>query len=233
MTNRLIVESKNDKIFIEKLIQTLNFNNIEIDKPIYIDDYECLEGLSEKSVTNSLKSLSASLLKNDIKKIGIIIDQDNCSQQERFEFINNCIDQVFKKSVYLSDVNNLIEVEVINDNNITLQLGYYFTNANGQGELETVLKTIKTQLSPHADCLKSWRNCLEGTGKYISDKDFDKFWIGNYIRFDTCLKKESGQAYRKCSMYNFDYILENKSHIFDFDNPVLDEIKDFLKLFKD
>ena len=31
MTNRLIVESKNDKIFIKKLIQTLNFNNIEID----------------------------------------------------------------------------------------------------------------------------------------------------------------------------------------------------------
>ena len=194
MANRLIVESKNDKIFIEKLIQTLNLNNIEIDKPIYIDDYECLEGLSEKSVTNSLKSLSASLLKNNIKKIGIIIDQDNCSQQERFEFINNCIDQVFRKSVYLSDVNNLIEVKIINDNNITLQLGCYFTNVNGQGELETVLKTIKTQDSDYADCLESWRSCVKEQAKNISDKDFDKFWISNYIRYDTCSPQESKQA---------------------------------------
>ena len=233
MSNILIVESKNDKIFIEKLIQTLNFNNIEIDKPICIDDYECLEGLSEKSVTNSLKSLSASLLKNDIKKIGIIIDQDNCSQQERFEFINNCIDQVFKKSVYLSDVNNLIEVKIINDNNITFQLGCYFTNVNGQGELETVLKTIKTKLSPHADCLESWRGCLNEQEKNISNKDFDKYWISNYIRFDTCSPQESQQAGRKCAMSAFDYVLKEKSHIFDFEHSVLDELKDFLKLFKD
>jgi hypothetical protein len=232
MTNRLIVESKNDKIFIKKLIQTLNFNNIEIDKPICIDDYECLEGLSKKSVTNSLKSLSASLLKNDIKKIGIIIDQDNCTQQERFEFINNCIDQAaFRKSIDLSDVNNLIEI--ITDDNIARQLGCYFTNVNGKGELETVLKTIKTQDSDYADCLESWRNCLKEQAKNISDKDFDKFWISNYIRYDTCSPQESKQAGRKCAMSAFDYVLKEKSHIFDFGHSVLDGLKDFLKLFKD
>jgi hypothetical protein len=231
MTNRLIVESKNDKIFIEKLIQTLNFNNIEIDKPICIDNYECLEGLSEKSVTNSLKSLSASLLKNDIQKIGIIIDQDNSTQQERLKFINNCIDQVFKKSIDLSDFNSLIEI--ISDDNITLQLGCYFTNVDQQGELETVLKTIKNQNSDYADCLESWRNCVKEQAKNISDKDFDKFWISNYIRYDTCSPQESKQAGKKCAMSAFDYILKEKSHIFDFEHSVLDGLKDFLKLFKD
>jgi hypothetical protein len=215
------------------LFRRANFNNIEIDKPICIDDYECLEGLSEKSVTNSLKSLSASLLKNnDIKKIGIIIDQDDCTQKERFEFINNCIDRAaFRKSIHLSDFNNLIEV--ISDHNITLQLGCYFTNVDQQGELETVLKTIKNKNSDYADCLESWRNCLKGTDKHISDKNFDKFWISTYLRFDTCLPQESKQAGKKCSMSGFNDVLKEKSNIFDFEHSVLDGLKDFLRLFKD
>jgi hypothetical protein len=231
MTNRLIVESKNDKIFIAKLIQTLNFNNIEIDKPICIDYYECLEGLSEKSVTNSLKSLSASLLKNDIQKIGIIIDQDNLTRQKRFEFINSCINEVFETSTSLDNFNKLITAT--NRDKISVQVGCYFTNVDGQGELETVLKAIKTQDSDYADCLESWRSCIEKQSKNISDKDFDKFWISNYIRYDTCSPQESKQAGRKCGMSAFDYVLKEKSHIFDFAHPVLDGLKDFLKLFKD
>ena len=31
MSNKLIVESKNDKIFIEKLIEILNLDNIKVD----------------------------------------------------------------------------------------------------------------------------------------------------------------------------------------------------------
>ena len=231
MSNILIVESKNDKIFIEKLIEILNFDNIEIDEPICVDNYECLDGWSKTAIIRALKSLSASLPKKNITKIGIVIDQDKHTKEERLNLINECVDQVFTKSVLLNDVSSLIEVKSNFD--ISLQLGCYFTNVNQQGDLDTLLKAIKTQDSDYADCLESWRNCIKEHEKTISNEDFDKFWVNNYIRFDTCLKKESGQAYRKCSMYNFDYILENKSHIFDFDNPVLDEIKAFLKLFKD
>jgi len=231
MSNILIVESKNDKIFIEKLIEILNFDNIEIDEPICVDDYECLDGWSKTAIIRALKSLSASLPKKNITKIGIVIDQDKHTKEQRLNLINECVDQVFTKSAILNDVSSLIEVKSNFD--ISLQLGCYFTNVNQQGDLDTLLKAIKTQDSDYADCLESWRNCIKEHEKTISNEDFDKFWVNNYIRFDTCLKKESGQAYRKCSMYNFDYILENKSHIFDFDNPVLDEIKAFLKLFKD
>ena len=231
MSNILIVESKNDKIFIEKLIEILNFDNIEIDEPICVDDYECLDGWSKTAIIRALKSLSASLPKKNITKIGIVIDQDKHTKQERLNLINECVEQVFTKSALLNDVSSLIEVKSNFD--ISLQLGCYFTNVNGQGELETVLKTIKTQLSPHADCLESWRNCLKGTGKNISDKDFDKFWISNYIRYDTCSPQESKQAGRKCGMSAFDYVLKEKSHIFDFEHPVLDGLKAFLKLFKD
>jgi hypothetical protein len=138
---------------------------------------------------------------------------------------------VFETSNSLDDINKLITVTT--KDNISVQLGCYFTNVDGQGELETLLKAIKIKPSDYADCLEAWRECVIAKGKMISQKDFDKFWVNNYIRFDTCLNKERGRREKKCSMYNFDYILENKSHIFDFKSQLLDELKDFLILFKD
>ena len=238
MSNILIVESKNDKIFIEKLIEILTLDNIKVDEPICdpknpinIDKYKCLNGLNQSLMVDALDSLSNGLIKNDINKIGLIIDQDLYTREERLNFINICVNKVFEMSTSIDDINKLITVT--NKDKISLQLGCYFTNVNGQGELETVLKTIKTELSPHADCLESWRSCLKEQAKNISDKDFNKFWISNYIRFDTCSRKESKQAGSKCSMSAFEYVLKEKSHIFDFEHSVLKEMKDFLKLFKD
>ena len=42
MSNILIVESKNDKIFIKKVIDVLNLKNIKIDEPICVVDYTVL-----------------------------------------------------------------------------------------------------------------------------------------------------------------------------------------------
>jgi len=49
VSNLLIVESKNDKIFIEALVKYLNINKIQLDKPICFeeDDYKCLQGLDQ------------------------------------------------------------------------------------------------------------------------------------------------------------------------------------------
>jgi hypothetical protein len=76
VSNILIVESKNDKNFREALINELNYN-IQVDAPICIDDYECLNGLSKESLTGALKELKAEIQKRDIQKVGIIIDIDN------------------------------------------------------------------------------------------------------------------------------------------------------------
>lgn len=235
MSNILIVESKNDKIFIEKVIEILNLNNVKIDPPICINEYECLDGLSQIALMRSLKSLSADLAKRDIRKVGIVIDQDNETFQSRLDFVNECIEEVFEKNndVRLRNISSLIEVQT--KSNIPLELGCYFMNMDGRGELETVLKAIKTKDSPFADCLQKWRDCLKIQNKSISDKDFDKFWVNNYIRFDTCSKKELKQAGRKCSMNddNFTYILQKKADIFDFESPILDGLKNFLQLFTD
>lgn len=73
MSNLLIVESKNDKFFMEALIDNLNYD-ISIEPPICINDYECLEGLSKFKLINALKALAADIQKRDIQKVGIVID---------------------------------------------------------------------------------------------------------------------------------------------------------------
>ena len=218
MSNKLIVESKNDKIFIEKLIEILNLDNIKVDdpicepkNPINIDKYQCLNGLDQDLMIQALDYFSKDLLKNDVAKVGVIIDQDLKTRKERLSFINSCINKVFETSNSLDDINKLITVTT--KDNISLQLGCYFTNVDQQGELETVLKAIKTQDSDYADCLESWRSCLNEKSKKFLDKDFNKFWISNYIRYDTCSPQESKQAGRKCAMSAFDYVLKEKSHI--------------------
>lgn len=58
MNNLIIVESHNDKFFIEKLRDVLGLSNIEIEEPICsITDYECLDGLSEKKLTHTIKEI--------------------------------------------------------------------------------------------------------------------------------------------------------------------------------
>ena len=228
MSNIVIVESKNDAIFMQAMVDKLNCD-IQVEKPIYIDDYERLEGLSETKLITTLKDLKADLQKRDIEKIGIIIDIDNSSEQERLELVNKCIKEVFKSET-LSSTKQFIDI--CGDNGTKAQLACYFTNVEGKGELETLLKEIKARESPYADCLDSWRSCIEEKeGKKIKQKDFDKFWISNYIRYDTCSKKEQQQVEKKCSMHGFDYVMEHKKDIWDWDNPALDDLKEFFKLF--
>ena len=227
MSNIVIVESKNDAIFMKALVDFINCD-IQIEEPIFIDDYESLEGLNETKLITTLKALDADLQKRDIEKIGIIIDIDNDSEQERLELVNKCIKQVFESETLLSTKQF---IDISGDNGTNAKLACYFTNVGGKGELETLLKAIKAKDSPYADCLDSWKTCLESLGKKINQKDFDKFWISNYIRFDTCSKKEHKQAGGKCSMSKFDYVMEHKKDIWDWDNPTLDDLKEFFKLF--
>ena len=54
--NILIVESENDKYFIESQTDYLNISFVSIDTPICsIDDYECLNGLSKAKLEAKLQ----------------------------------------------------------------------------------------------------------------------------------------------------------------------------------
>jgi hypothetical protein len=231
VSNIVIVESKNDETFMKAMVKKLNCD-IEVEPPIYrIDEYKPLSGLDETKLTNALKALEADLPKRDIEdivKIGIIIDIDNYSEQDRLEFVDRCIKQVFEAES-LSSTKQFIDIS--GDNGTKAKLACYFTNFEGKGELETLLKAIKARESPHADCLNSWKTCIESQGKEINRKHFDKFWVSIYLRFDTCSKQEQKQAEKKCSMSRFEYVMEHKKDIWDWDNPALDDLKEFFKLF--
>ncbi len=233
--NKLIVESKNDKIFIEALIRHLHIH-AEVDTPICsIEDFECLNGLSQKKLSIKLEELLDEVAKKGLYKIGVVIDIDEFSTAERLNLVTNSLNQALKnKNIApiekgFEKINQFISVPI--DETITVEIACFFTNLNGKGELETVLKAIKTQDSVYADCLLAWRDCLEKGGQSISQKDFDKFWLSNYIRFDTCSKKDKTQSERKCSLQNFDYIMENKSTIFNFDSEILTDLTSYLNLF--
>lgn len=233
MSSVLIVESKNDKIFVEALIEHLNLQNIDLEKPIcQVDDYECLEGLNSKKLKTALTFLKNSLAKDDIQAIGIILDDDG-RRAERIDLINEAVKQVFETDEQFSDAGEQLALTVdVGGEDVTLQLAYFLTNVDGVGELETLLKALKSKPSPYADCLENWRRCLEEENETVSDKEFDKFWLSNYIRFDTCSKKERKQARKKCSMQNFEYVMRRKKEIWDFDHPALDDFKNFLRLFE-
>ncbi|MDX2255674.1 MAG: DUF3226 domain-containing protein [Pseudanabaenaceae cyanobacterium bins.39] len=232
--NILIVESKNDKYFFQAIINKLNLD-IEVAPPIRISDQDYLEmnGLDHKKLKDALSNLRANIQKGEIEKVGIIIDIDNYQQKTRITFVNECIQEVFPNSELISEVNRFINLNITDssDDSLNVKLACYFTNIDGQGDLETVLKAIKYKESIHADCLEVWRNCLTSNEKVIKDKDFDKFWVNIYVRFDTCSNNDKKQAGSKCSMSNFDYIMKNKVEIWDLDHPKLDNFKYFLELF--
>ena len=183
MSNIVIVESKNDRIFMQAMVEKLNYD-LQVASPIYIDDYKSLEGLSEKELS---KALEANIDKKGIEKIGIIIDIDKSSEQERLKFVDRCIKQVFESETLLSTKQF---IDICTNYGTNAKLACYFTNVGGRGELETLLKVIKARESPHADCLDSWKTCLESQGKEINQKDFDKFWVSIYLRYDTCSIQE-------------------------------------------
>lgn len=104
-------------------------------------------------------------------------------------------------------------IDICGENGTKAKLAGYFTNFGGKRELETLLKAIKARESPHADCLNSWKTCIESQGQQIDRKGFDKFWVSIYLRYDTCSDKEQQQAGRKYSMSGFDYVMEHKKDI--------------------
>lgn len=214
--NKLIVESKNDKFFIERLIKILNLQNIEVSEPIcLIDECICLDGLG-----NLEKKLRDEKL-DSINKIGILLDADNEGVSKRIDEINKILKNL--------DINIVFENinELKKDEKKDIEIACHILNIKDKGSLDNILKAIAKSPSNYADCLESWKKCLEEKKEKVSDPIFTKFWVNNYLRFDTCTKEEQKQISEKC---NFEKALEKD--VWNFEHQALDSLKDFLKLFQ-
>jgi hypothetical protein len=220
--NILIVESENDKYFIEALLDYMNISDLEVQPPIcVINDYKCLGGLSEPRLINKLSEIAIEIGKRGIENIGILIDADKVGIEARIALVNRAV-KTLDKTININQDNQWFYSK-----NQKVDFSCHILNVSGYGELETLLKQIKSEKSTFSDCLEVWRHCIEDKGSSIKTKDFDKFWINIYQRYDTCTKKESKQAGKKC---NFQASL-NKD-IWDFSHSSLNHLKDFLRMFQ-
>ncbi|MEY4904623.1 MAG: hypothetical protein RLZZ292_2438 [Bacteroidota bacterium] len=221
MKNYLIVESINDKFFLEACLAHLKLNNTEVSNATIcgIDDYESMGGLDPEKLRLAISHLKDKSDKSSEPfNIGIVIDWDGQALSERLALVNTAIQKVFKNNNNLTAINQFITVAE------DVKMACYFNGVNGKGELETVLKEIKSEPSNSANCLNTWRDCIKPQN--ISQKEFDKFWITVYTRYDTCSKKEKNQAQKNCS-----FEAAMKKPIWKFDHPCLQELQAFLTLF--
>lgn len=221
--NILIVESDNDKFFLEALIEKMNLQiDIESRPFCQIDDYECMEGDSKNKLIAALSAIRNRSRKEPINAIGIIIDQDDKEASARIKQVNEAIEESFGVKKCISEIGEFETVPVDDDTNT--KIGLYLQNVKGRGNLETILKTIHKEDATHANCLNAWKKCIEDGGHNLKESDFDKFWVQIYQRYDQCSKKERKQAGRKCNNE-----ASMKKDIWDFNHEVLNQLKAFLK----
>lgn len=234
MSNLIVVESKNDKYFIESFIEKLNLSNIEVGQPICnINDFDCLGGIS------NLNAMLKALKPDSYSKIGIILDADEVGIEERIKLINESLKSICN-DIELKEINHLNESKELD-----LEIACYITNIQGKGELETVMREVHSNDSTYADCLESWKECLSSKGIEIKQKELNKIWVSNYLKYDTCIGKDKKQKSKKCANElinntNNKAEIENnlqsnditiKKDIWNFEHSSLSNLKDFLQLF--
>lgn len=217
--NLLIVESTNDKLFIERLQRELNSTDFAVDKPI-INDFECLDGLSQKRLQDKLLEVSFDIGKKGLSKIGILVDADLVGVEKRIGLINQAIKSI-DSDLEITEANTWYKSQ-----SLDAHFSCHILNVSGHGELETLLKTIKSQPSLYADCLETWRNCVTTQNQKITEKEFDKFWVSIYQRYDCCSSKEQKQAGTKCNPE-----ASFQKDIWNFSHPALDNLKTYLMTF--
>lgn len=218
----LIVESVNDKYFVEAVKKHLNDISLDIEPPICsIHDYECLDGLSQKKLSQKLVEVQSKIERHGISHLGILLDADREGISKRVALINKTLNNL-GANVTMEKQN-----QWYSSNTWGVDISCHILNINGFGELETVKKHIKANDSSYADCLDEWRQCLAKKDKSISNKEFDKFWVSIYQRYDCCTKKDKKQAGRKCN----DEASLTKG-IWDFSHSSLKSFKQYLEMFK-
>lgn len=203
----ILVEGKDDVPFIKSLVKSdIDAREIEIDK---------INGggqLNNSLITNRLKVERNNLLKKPIEKLGIVLDLDAYTIQERLDFLNISIQDVF--GIILTEANQFELTEV---DGIKLQIGCHFVPPN----LDVLLRKI-AKLSPsNADCLYQ---CLDND--HIKTKERDKAWVYYYQLWDVCNKNEREN---RSKHINFEYTLQKGA--WDLESDLLVDLKKFLTAF--
>lgn len=221
--NLLIVEGDSDKLFVERL-KTIVEANAEVSSICRIDECLSLGGLNnlryklEEKINNGDKKKSNEQTFEDVyKKIGVILDADEVGILKRVNDINNAV-KFITDDVEIASPDTWYRSEKLD-----VDISCHILNVNGYGELETLLRAIKSQDSPFADCLEAWRACLKNQKKEVNQKVFDKFWIEIYGRYDCCPEKSGDKCTSKLTL--------QKDYVWNFSHSALTGLRNYLAMF--
>lgn len=233
--NIILVEGTNDKIFVSGLLKFLKNDNTEVDQFIAFDYFE---GSDVKTISNKLKVILPSLLTYPIEKVGIILDIDDFSTEQRIMHLNEALNIAFINYSFEEFTNENNTINVILNDSREISFSYYLMqNQIGKGNTESVLKEIVVANPLSAQCLTLWKNCTnEQDGRKISESQFLKEWINFYIRYDYCSdRKLSKHAKDNCNLEKSinNIFIKDKPKAWDFSKDIdsLNKLKKYLKRF--
>ncbi len=232
----IIVEDDSDKFTFEAIIRHIHLQDslAVIETPII--DWKSIAAENNPTkptaLINGLKGLLNDIFIEKYDKVGIVRDMDNSNKADMLFLVNNALKEAYQDSVReIPDVNSLIPINFSQDppsNTVIVQFACHFVNLNGKGEIEDILKAIKSQPSPIADCVDSLLpGCLKISEEELREKELVKLWFNNYQRYDTLQKIQ-----RKSPFTTTKHIMENRTDLFDFDKDIveLNELKSFLQM---
>jgi hypothetical protein len=235
---KIIVEDKNDKHTYQAII-----NHIKLQGDLSVSEVEI--GWEVSSAENNpkkptglirtLKSLLNDIRSGSIERIGIVWDIDAYAEQ-KLKTVSTAVSEAFGADVIVNLFSKPNEFgSVVFDSGtpeeIEVKVACYFVGVNGKGEIEDLLKAIKSQPSPLADCIdEHLPQCLKSHGiTDVNDKELVKLWINNYQRYDHLTKKDRSATNTAWE----NVMLKRGEQLFDFGKdavPELIQLKDFLKM---
>lgn len=242
MANSLIiVEDNNDQYTFEAIIRHFGLTeDLSVNpKPKNID-WQAVPKENDLSKPNALvrelKALKNDFSKEKFDKVGIIRDMDNSIEADMLLLINNALKEAYPIEYQeLTSCNTSVPFEFEQNSTgkkLIINFACHFVGIDSEGvrngEIEDILKAIKSEPSPLADCVdKHLPECLKLNGeKSLKDKDLVKLWINHYQRYDTLAKKN-----RTDEFTSWKNVMGKRAKIFDFKNklPEFQELKHFLK----
>ena len=242
MANSLIiVEDNNDQYTFEAIIRHFGLTDeLSVNPKPKIIDFQSIPKENDPNkptaLIRELKALNNDFSSEKYDKVGIIRDMDSSSQAEMLLLINNALKEAYPIEYQeIKFCNTPVPFAFIQNSTrdtLTIYFACHFVGIDSEGskkgEIEDILKAIKSEPSPLADCVdKHLPECFDLLKeKNLRDKDLIKLWINHYQRYDTLAKKN-----RTDEFTSWKNVMEKRSEIFDFKSelPEFQELKDFLK----
>lgn len=182
----------------------------------------------QDAICSILKAQKILIKQGAAKNIGILVDANDEGVASKIaNKINPAIEKAFgvKNAVRVPNERYAITYE-----NKTLNIFCCIVNIGGKGELEDILREIRTDKNAEIPiCLDRFVQCMNGFNEAYAEKEYKKNFI--YFYGFECLRKEGFTPDDlKSKLKKYEYYVPQ---YWDFSHEKLKDIKVFLELFSD